>query len=708
MRLLRFSLPLLLPLILSGQCKPGPDPFTGLFVKCADVVPVASGTVTAASGGTLTDTAIVTGGGAQTIKTPSTTTTLDTSGNISTPGTIATGVGGANAGSIQFTQGTAPGLGTTAITLHAPSSVTSYRVIFPSAAATGFTLKTNSANVVTESIVANPLPVANGGTALASGTSGGVLAFTASGTLASSGALTANLPVIGGGAGVAPTVGTRSGNTTAYVTTTGSQTSGDCVKIDASGNHIANGSACGAAGTGTVGNITPVTVAANTTNDQILQEVTMPAGALNTLAQQTKIFGAGVMTIGVAQTPALTFKVKICEVAACGSGVVRTLVTIVTAATIASTNNGWNINLQAGTTAVGASGTLLTHGDLTVNIGALTSTAAVVYSDTETASSAAVALSGVVYIQFTVATSAGSALNSFTQDIAGVFPNPAASAVTSVNSATGAVTVASLALDNLAAVSINTALLPQVSVDAGSTTKPFRHVYLYGGATFGTHYIKLDGTPTSTRTLTLPDATDTVVAKATTDTFTNKTMDAEGTGNVLTIPFKMYLPGATCQGTTGTINWDTTAALAPTATCSAGSTETTMIRGLADFPDSDGAYNLQVAFMLPSDWTGAVDAKFTWQAAATSGDVVWQAATICIADGEVNDNTYNTASTVTDTAKGTTLQINTASIAGVTTTGCAAGELMHFKVFRSRAEAGDTITGVVSLIGVEITTRRAM
>lgn len=93
--------------------------------------------------------------------------------------------------------------------------------------------------------VTGTLPVANGGTGLTSGTSGGVLAYTAAGTLASSAALTANLPVIGGGAGVAPTVGTRSGNTTAYVTTTGAQTSGDCVSIDANGNHVAAGAACG-------------------------------------------------------------------------------------------------------------------------------------------------------------------------------------------------------------------------------------------------------------------------------------------------------------------------------------------------------------------------------------------------------------------------------------------------------------------------------
>lgn len=81
--------------------------------------------------------------------------TVDSSDNLSTPGTASFGVGSGNAGAAVFTQGTAPGLGTTAVTLHAPASVTSYRVIFPSAAATGFRLWTNSSSVVTESIVAS-------------------------------------------------------------------------------------------------------------------------------------------------------------------------------------------------------------------------------------------------------------------------------------------------------------------------------------------------------------------------------------------------------------------------------------------------------------------------------------------------------------------------------------------------------------------------
>lgn len=76
------------------------------------------------------------------------------------------------------------------------------------------------------------------------GTSGGIVYFSSASTWASSGVLGANLPLFGGGAGASPIAGTRSGNTTAVVTTTGTQTASDCVSIDASGNHVANGAAC--------------------------------------------------------------------------------------------------------------------------------------------------------------------------------------------------------------------------------------------------------------------------------------------------------------------------------------------------------------------------------------------------------------------------------------------------------------------------------
>ena len=62
---------------------------------------------------------------------------------------------------------------------------------------------------------------------------------------------TSNLPLIGNGTG-ALTQGTVSGSTTIFVTTTGALASGDCVKIDASGNFIDAGAACGSGGGGSI------------------------------------------------------------------------------------------------------------------------------------------------------------------------------------------------------------------------------------------------------------------------------------------------------------------------------------------------------------------------------------------------------------------------------------------------------------------------
>jgi hypothetical protein len=70
--------------------------------------------------------------------------------------------------------------------------------------ASGGTGSTSTTFVNAATNVTGTLPVVNGGTNLSAGTSGGVLAYTASGVLASSGALAANNVVVGGGAGAAP------------------------------------------------------------------------------------------------------------------------------------------------------------------------------------------------------------------------------------------------------------------------------------------------------------------------------------------------------------------------------------------------------------------------------------------------------------------------------------------------------------------------
>lgn len=76
-------------------------------------------------------------------------------------------------------------------------------------------------------------------------------------------------------------------------------------------------------------------------------------------------------------------------------------------------------------------------------------------------------------------------------------------------------TGATLALDNLASVNINTSLLFQTGLDVGSTTKPAHDLYLHGGGTYGTNYFKMTGTPTAPRVVTLPDLASYTVAQIT-------------------------------------------------------------------------------------------------------------------------------------------------------------------------------------------------
>lgn len=83
---------------------------------------------------------------------------------------------------------------------------------------------------------------------------------------------------------------------------------------------------------------------------------------------------------------------------------------------------------------------------------------------------------------------------------------------------------ANTALSNLSAVSVNTSILAQTNVDLGSTANPFRDAFLFGGGTYGSTYIRITGTPTSTRVWTIPDVTDIFVGLSATQTLTNKTL----------------------------------------------------------------------------------------------------------------------------------------------------------------------------------------
>ena len=202
---------------------------TGLCLKVSGGLP-SWGTCVAATGGTVAGTATT----AQVAFWDSS-SSINGSVNLTYASpALSIGLAGTATGLLKLS-----GVTSGVITIQGQSAAGTYNFNLPTAAGTsGQPLLSGGGSATAQSY--GTLGVAAGGTGLTAGTSGGVLAYTATGTLASSGALTANLPVIGGGAGVAPTVGTRSGNTTAYVTTTGSQTSNAIVKIDASGNYIAD------------------------------------------------------------------------------------------------------------------------------------------------------------------------------------------------------------------------------------------------------------------------------------------------------------------------------------------------------------------------------------------------------------------------------------------------------------------------------------
>lgn len=200
------------------------------------------------------------------------------------------------------------------------------------------------------------------------------------------------------------------------------------------------------------------------------------------------------------------------------------------------------------------------------------------------------------------------------------------------------------------------------------------------------------------------DNTSDATKNSATATLTNKTFDAEGTGNVFGIPEKIFLPAAGVSGSTPAPFWDLPASSAPVATNVVGSN---VHKGVLSFPDSGNSY-AEMTLLLPDDWTGAIDAKIIWYTTATSGNCKWFLATSFgnTNASETDDNAYNTAQTVTTPAPGTANRVTSSSITSLTATGAGAGDLMHLKISRDGTDSNDTIGAAALLVGVELTIRR--
>lgn len=189
---------------------------------------------------------------------------------------------------------------------------------------------------------------------------------------------------------------------------------------------------------------------------------------------------------------------------------------------------------------------------------------------------------------------------------------------------------------------------------------------------------------------------------------TNLTLDAEGTGNVITIPIKIWLPAAGCNNATASTFWDLPTSTPAAPACVTG---TNTQKGVLAYADTAGGFSAQTTELLPSDWSGNIDARIIWFTPATGGNAKWSLSTICtsVSATATDDPAFNTASTVTTAAPtGAANQIQTSSISAITVTGCSAGQLLHIKLFRDGNDAADTIANTAQFYGLELTLRRAM
>jgi len=194
-----------------------------------------------------------------------------------------------------------------------------------------------------------------------------------------------------------------------------------------------------------------------------------------------------------------------------------------------------------------------------------------------------------------------------------------------------------------------------------------------------------------------------------TGALTEGSINVETAGVTLTTTEEQWWDVAACQGSTPQLIWNYLTGANPAAACDTGSNTQ---KGYASFDDTtDEAF--QMDWVLPNGFTGAIDFHFVWKAAATSGAVGWCVQLIRVPDGSTSDPAFpaqSSSNCVSDTAKGTTLQENQATIFGVPCpTPCAPRDHVYVRISRDAngSAVTDSMTGDAHLMKVGRTWRVA-
>lgn len=113
--------------------------------------------------------------------------------------------------------------------------------------------------------------------------------------------------------------------------------------------------------------------------------------------------------------------------------------------------------------------------------------------------------------------------------------------------------------------------------------------------------------------------------------------------------------------------------------------------GFAQFKIKLADYNL-----------GNVRAKFDWTTSGTGGAVVWGIQGLAVGNGEILSSAWSTGVEVTDTFITGTGQHLSDAITFSPTGSIQSGDMLYFRVYRSAANAADTLTANASLLGLSL------